>query len=302
MSRRVLVTGAAGFLGRPCLPRLAAAGFEVHAVSSRTRRPGELGVDHWHRLSLLDAGESRRALQAVRPSHLLHLAWITTPGVYWSSAENRPWLASSRALFEAFFAAGGERALGAGTCAEYDWSGAGYYDEQTSRLDPASLYGQCKAAAWAACQDAAARAGAQAAWARLFYPYGPGEPPQRLVSSLVLNLLEGRTADCTSGRQLRDFIYVDDAADALVTLLASSAGGAFNVGSGVPTLVRDVANLVGAAIGRPELVNPGGLPDRPGDPDCIVARIERLTGLGWRARVPLRQGIDETIAFYTRRK
>src|SRR3954462_2488130 len=115
--RRVLVTGASGFIGRACVPRLASRGFEVHAVSS-SERASDVHT-RWHRHDLLDPSQCRDAIDAVRPTHLLHLAWIATPGRFWSSPDNTQWLASGKALIDAFFALGGKRAVGVGTCAEY---------------------------------------------------------------------------------------------------------------------------------------------------------------------------------------
>lgn len=280
--KRLLVTGGAGFIGRRCLPKLAAAGFEPHAVSSRARQPGELGAPHWHRFDLLEPAQCRQAIEAVRPTHLLHMAWIATPGAFWTSADNLRWLTSSIELFDAFYRHGGERAVGLGSCAESAY--------------PDTVYAKCKAAAALACQAAAARSGAQALWARLFYPYGPGEVEDRLIPFVIRRLLQGRTADCTAGTQRRDFIYVEDVADALVALLVGSACGAYDLGTGQATPVREVIELIASAIGRPELVNFGRLESRPGEPACIVADIAKLEAdLDWRPVVSLQQGIGETI-------
>jgi nucleoside-diphosphate-sugar epimerase len=293
---RVLVTGAGGFIGRRCLPRLVDAGFEMHAVSSRPQLSGAVN-GRWHHFDLLDAAQCRRAVETIRPTHLLHLAWVTAPGAFWTSPDNHGWLVSSRALFEAFYDSGGKRVLGVGTCAEYGWQAERTYAEDTARLEPDTLYGQCKAAAWVACEAAATPFDGEAAWARLFYPYGPGEPESRLLSSVIVSLLQGRTADCTAGTQVRDFIYVDDVADALVALLASSTRGAFNVGTGQSTPLREAVELVANQIGRRELLNLGGLPARPGDAASVVADMRKLTAtLRWRPRVSLREGIEATIA------
>jgi nucleoside-diphosphate-sugar epimerase len=297
-SGRLLVTGGAGFIGRRCLPGLAAVGLELHCISSRSRASDELGGGTWHRYDLLDIEQCRDAVDAIRPTHLLHLAWITTPGAFWTSRDNLRWLAGSTALFDAFFAHGGKRALGLGTCAEYPWNGNGEYAEAAAMPDPGTLYGQCKAAAWRACQAAAARHGgqAQAVWARLFYPYGPGEPAERLIPSVIKGLLQGRTVDCTLGTQIRDFIYVDDVADALLALLRSRLAGAYNLGTGQRTPVREVVNLIGSALGRAELIKFGARPSPPGDPACIVADVAKLTtDLNWRPGVSLQRGIDDTI-------
>src|SRR4051812_47979331 len=106
--KRVLVTGANGFVGRPCVARLLEAGFEVHAVSRAPQPPGEV---RWHACDLLSVGAARQLIDAVRPTHLLGLAWCTTPGVYWTSPQNADWLRSGMELADAFAASGGQRAV-----------------------------------------------------------------------------------------------------------------------------------------------------------------------------------------------
>jgi nucleoside-diphosphate-sugar epimerase len=142
MSKKVLVTGASGFIGRYCLPILQSVEFEVHAVSSHPAPDVHSGV-HWHQSNLLRTEEIATLIEAVQPTHLLHLAWYAVPGRYWTSAENFRWVQASLELLQRFRDHGGELIVTAGTCAEYSWAN-GYCSESTTDLAPASLYGTCK--------------------------------------------------------------------------------------------------------------------------------------------------------------
>src|SRR5690349_3432319 len=104
---RLLITGANGFIGRHCLAELYSSDYEIHAI---TTQPNQFSSErvHWHVCNLLDANASRQLVHTIRASHLLHLAWVTTPGVYWTSPLNEDWRAASCNLAEAFIAAGGE--------------------------------------------------------------------------------------------------------------------------------------------------------------------------------------------------
>ena len=197
--KRVLVTGAGGFIGRWSVPPLLAEGYEVHAVTRAAGLdvPAQLRGAELHATDLLDAAATERLLNRVRPTHLLHFAWIATPGIYWTSDENRRWLASSTQLLRHFQAQGGVRAVMAGTCAEYDWSQAEVCIEGVSALaDEAGAtitpYAQSKLALYRELQGIGRGGDLSTAWGRIFFQYGPDEHPDRLVASVIINLLQGR--------------------------------------------------------------------------------------------------------------
>ncbi len=291
---RVLLTGARGFIGRHCVSRLAARGFEVHAVrSGRGAAPEDAAEAVWHACDLLDATAPEALALRLRPTHLLHLAWITTPGEYWESPENLLWAEATRRLLDAFARAGGRRAMATGSGAEYDWS-EGRCHEETTALGAASAYARAK--------DSVRRHLAthepelSTAWARIFWVYGPDEEPRRLVPSIVLALLRGGIAECSGGAQRRDFLYVADVAEALVALLASDVRGAVNVGSGEAIAVRDLALRIGAALGAAERIRFG---DAGAEVPLVVADVARLRHeVGFRPRFDLDEGIARTIAWW----
>ncbi|MEA2334601.1 MAG: hypothetical protein QOG40_1091, partial [Solirubrobacteraceae bacterium] len=138
---RVLLTGSTGFVGRHTLEALVRGGHEVHAVA-RSAGPPTDGVS-WHTVDLLDPAAPGAALISdVEPEMLVHLAWYAAHGSFWSSTQNLRWVECSLALLRAFAAAGGRRAVIAGTCAEYDWSQECL--DEDAPLNPATLYGAAK--------------------------------------------------------------------------------------------------------------------------------------------------------------
>lgn len=296
---RLLVTGATGFLGAPTV-RLARAHAEVHAAGRALREPLPPGV-RFHRCDLLAPGAADALVAAVRPTHLIHLAWLVTPGGVWTSPDNHRWAGASRRLLLAFARHGGARAVLAGTCAEYDWSAAGVCREADTPARPHTTYGRCKLglARWAAAFGRAR--GVSVAWARLFFLYGPDEHPARLVPSVARALLAGVPAPCTAGTQERDFLHADDAAAALVALARGDLVGPVNVGSGEAVAVREVVAAVAAACGRPDLIRFGARPLPALDPPRLVADVRRLRELGWRPRVGLADGLAGTVAWWRAR-
>lgn len=290
-SRRVLVSGASGFIGRRCLPLLLARSFEVHAVS-RSQHSAQ-GVT-WHRCDMLDPAACEGLLERVRPSHLLHLAWIAQPGVFWTSPANTDWLAAGIRLVRKFYALSGERAVGCGSCAEYGRSDTPCKEDATP-IAPATLYGQSKASLHDALRDAAGARGW--AWARLFFPYGTGEAPGRFIPSVIEGLSRRQPIACTHGRQVRDFVHADEVAKALATLVDSRASGAYNVGTGEGHSLREVAHAIIAELGHGELVRFGEREAPPNDYPYVVADASKTrTELGWSAEISLTEGIRRTVA------
>jgi nucleoside-diphosphate-sugar epimerase len=292
---RILLTGAGGFIGRHVLTQLQDAGHEVHAVSTKQRSPAGDGVT-WHRADLLGGAE---IVADVGPEVLLHLAWYVEPGRYWTAPENIRWVEASLALLRAFADAGGRRAVFAGTSAEYDWSAAGTRcHEHRTPLRPASLYGAAKHALHMAAAPYAEQAAFEFAWGRVFVVYGPGEADERLIPSVGRRLLAGEPVPTTSGEQVRDFMYVEDAAAAFAALADSDATGAVNIASGDPVRVRDVVETLALHTGRPDLLRPGALPDREGDPPRLVADVTRLRReVGIAPKKALHEGLAQTLAW-----
>ncbi|HKS27258.1 MAG TPA: NAD(P)-dependent oxidoreductase [Pyrinomonadaceae bacterium] len=299
--KRVLVTGAGGFIGRHALPQLASRELvEVHAVSRSLPPEGLSKEVTWHRADLLNPSEVSELLARVRPDSLLHLAWYAVPGKYWTALENLAWVQASLDLLQQFARAGGERVVMAGTCAEYDWSQC-ICSEKSTPLLPQTLYGASKHALSLMLDAAAGGLNVSAAWGRIFFLYGPHEHPARLVPHVIRGLLRGETVACTAGTQVRDYLHVQDVASAFVSLLESDVSGAVNIASGEPVEVREIVRRIADQIGGRELVRLGALPTPETEPPLIVADVERLkTEVGWTPAYSLSDGLAETIEWWSR--
>lgn len=293
-SKRVLVSGASGFVGRYTIEPLLARGFDVHLVSRFA--PKEFGKNvQWHVADLLDSDAQRALIDYLRPSHLLHLAWYAEHGKFWNAVENTAWLRASISLAEIFYAMGGERMVGAGTCAEYEW-GDELCVENCTRECPASLYGITKLAAGHCLNALAIRYSASAAWARIFFPYGPGEPATRLIPYVIDCLLNGQPARCTHGKQLRDYLYAQDVGDALVAILDSSVNGPVNIGSGIATSISTIVQRIGSILGCPELIELGAIQEPVHSASMVVADNAKLRNeTCWQPRYTIEQGMQEMI-------
>ena len=300
--KTVLLTGAAGFIGRHCLAQLLGRGYEVHAVSSRPMPADAASLVRWHQTDLLHPEQVRRLFAKVRPTHLLHLAWYTTPGKYWTSHRNLDWVRASVTLMQEFGEHGGRRAVMAGSCAEYDWK-FGFCSEQFTPCAPASLYGASKHATHILLDAWSGASGVSSAWGRLFFLYGPHEPEGKLVTSVVTALLQDRPARCTRGDQVHDYLHVADAAVAFVSLLDTDVAGPVNIASGLPVSVRQVVENIARKLGKAHLLEFGALPTRLGEPGVLYADTRRLQQeVKFQPSFDLDSGIGHTIEWVRARR
>ncbi len=297
--RRVLVTGGSGFLGRQALAPLLDRGFEVHAVSRQAARAG--GPVRWHQADLLDGESPKQLCDAVSPSHLLHLAWQVEHGVFWESPENFDWLAASVLLFRAFAEAGGRRIVGAGTCVEYAPSDAPLR-EDASPCAPVSLYARAKHACHQALRACAADHRLSYAWGRVFFPYGEGGPPGKLVASTARRLQAGLAAPLNNPDLEHDFIDSRDVGAAFAALAESKIEGPVNIGTGQATKIGEVAAILGRLAGRPDLIvksKPGE--GSPADQSPLVADVRRLTReVNFRPQHDLQSGLAHAFDWWRR--
>jgi len=280
---RVLLTGASGFIGRHVAAALRMRGHEVIA-------PGRADFD------LLAEGGPRAAVEAAQAQALVHLAWYAEHGRFWEAEVNDDWARATVSLVEAFVATGGRRAVLAGSCAEYRWDDS-TCDERSTPIEPAHRYGRAKDAARRGAEAVAREHGLSLAWARIFFTFGPGEPAERLVPSIATAVLEGRPAEMTHGEQVRDWLYVEDLADAFVALLDSGVEGPVNLAAGSAISLREMALAAARAAGDETLVRPGVLSARSDEPRRIVAGTQRLREeVAWAPLIGLDKGLARTVA------
>jgi nucleoside-diphosphate-sugar epimerase len=290
MPRRILVTGATGFLGRPAARLLEQRGWEVIGASSS-------GADSTTAVDLLDDAAVGKLLAETRPTHLLHAAWRAVHGDVMRSTDNLTWLKASLSLVQAFRDSGGTRAAVLGTSAEYDWR-EGVLRNNVTPMRPGTIYGACKRALHVALEGYARATNLSLVWPRVFFLYGPGEHESRLAASVVRSLLRGELAECTHGRQIRDYLYIDDVAAGIVSALESDYNGAIDIVSGEGIAVRDLVTRIAQAMGREDLLKLGARPSPAHDAPLVVGdAAEAATVLGWRPAVPLDEGIARTIAW-----
>lgn len=298
MKKRVLVTGANGFIGRHCLEHLQSRGFEIYAVTSKIELPQSTQV-HWAHSNLLEVGATKKLMEQIKPSHLLHLAWDVTPGKFWTSSSNLDWVQASLDLLQQFNSAGGKRVVIAGSCTEFDWTWNGTTFNENVPCKPYTLYGASKAGLFQIAQAYCKQVGIKMTWGRIFYLYGPHEYKERFVPSIITRLLSKEPVPCSHGNQIRDFLHVDDVASAFCALLDSDLEGSVNIGAGAGVMLKEIIEEITNELGNKELVQFGALPSPKNDPACLIADVTRLEDeLQWKPKYSLQEGLLQTIEWW----
>lgn len=298
----ILLIGATGFIGRAVHRRLLERGQAVTAVA---RRAGSLPADWlilpdpWTPDSLLARLASRR-FDAV-----VYLAAYGTIGSERDSVSLfRLNLAMADAAVQAAAAAQAKAFVLAGSSAEYAHLSTAKRLPESSPLETRRLYGASKAAAGIWSLALGRSLALPTAVVRLFHVFGNNERDGRLFPALVSGLAAGQRVPLSLGNQIRDFLHVNDAADALIAVMdglrddpSDGRWLAVNACTGRGTSIAGFAELVADTMGAsPTLLGFGDLPVRPddsarlvGDPTLMLARF------GWRARLSLESGIAQSL-------
>lgn len=297
---RVLLTGGAGFIGSHLARLLVSEGHDVTAiVRPETDRWRIRDIEKRLRIvegDLRDLGALTETVRASRPEICVHLAWHGWSGKP-TAQDNISSLSVSLELLRMMSGIGCNRFVSVGTCFEYDLD----HDrlQETTPLRPHDLYGACKKSLFEVAQEFSRLTGVEVLMPRVFYSYGPREDPRRLVSSIMLSLLNGEAARVTPGQQVRDYLHVEDVASAIWSAARSGLVGAVNIASGEPVTIATVARRIGDLLGTPDLVHLGALDYRPNEPMRILGDPSVLRDdVGWSPRFDLDSGLAQTLRWW----
>ena len=296
MAKKVLVTGAGGFLGSAVMKRLAEMDdYETTAVISG-RRP--VNFPEGIRIETADLLAERartELMERTRPDVMLHFAWSLDDGGFLNSEDNIKWLEASLHICRLFRSCGGTRFLFAGSSSEYGTGFAG--STEMPRQPMFSLYGNCKLAFEQIAENFFKQNAMEFASARFFSIYGPGDDrPGRALPLAISKILSGEKFYCMGPGNIWDYIYVDDAAEAAIRLLESTYCGPINIASGKTRTMREVFAAVAELIGAPDLIE---FDETKFGSVIYSANVELMqTVLHYQCSTPFREGLKKTIQWW----
>lgn len=301
--RRILVTGATGFLGSHLVRRLVGLGAQVYAWAGSQDHLWRL-ADVQNRLTLssvdiCDPVHVRTACNEIRPDIVYHLA------AYGLHSRQRDLLQAidinirgTAHLLRGLTPVGCQTIILTGTWAEYGSKDGPI--RETDSLTPVTVYGATKAAATLLAFAFAAEERIPLTVLRPFSVYGPGEDEDKFVPYIIRSCLRGESPRLSPCWQIRDYIYVDDVIDAYLKTvdLRLSIPLVLNIASGVPIRLRELASSV---VTHFRNVSPlfGAIPARDGEIRTVQADITQARSLlGWSPTRSLEEGIHLTVKWY----
>jgi dTDP-6-deoxy-L-talose 4-dehydrogenase (NAD+) len=261
--------GSEGFIGRAL--KRESGSLSLHCWSHRQADPE-------HHFDLLDP-TSWQALLNRRPTHVILLSWPGLPNYQEPFHVTRN-LPACIELVEQLAATGLQRLVVAGTCYEYGLQHGPLKENQFT--DPVNCYAIAKDSLRRFIASLNTKQAFQWCWARIFYPFGDGQDPNSLLPSLQRAIDQGDTEFAmSSGRQIRDFIPVEQVAQILLQLSTDSlAQGVYNCGSGLPVSLRELAEERIANSLSSITLKLGVYPDRQDEPLAFWADTSKINKLG----------------------
>ena len=270
--KKILLTGASGFVGKQIFKALSASDFRIVPVVRTGKESSFQSQPKVDRIvcspDIFRESGDWWAEQCKEVDVVIHAAWYAEPGKYLQSSKNMGCLVGSLNLAKGAAIAGVKRFVGIGTCFEYDLS-AGVLSKDTP-LNPLTPYSGAKAALYMGLSHWLPEQSVEFAWCRLFYLYGEGEDERRLVPYLHKQLVKGEAVELTSGKQIRDFLDVSEAGRIIAEVAVGEQNGPINVCSGEPVTVRQLAEQIADTYGRRDLLKFGSRPDNLVDPPCVL--------------------------------
>ena len=304
MSKKVLITGATGFVGACLAEDLVRDGMEVHVIARKTSNSWRLekikkliGI---HEVDLCDCEQVDSLLTEIKPENIFHLA---TYGAYhyqdnWKQTVNTNVIGTMN-LMNSALKVDFDSFINIGSSSEYGNKAESMREDMI--LEPINTYGVTKASAALYGRMLGSNLNRRIATVRLFSVYGYYEEKSRLVPTVILSCLKGEAPALASGDAVRDFIFVKDVIDLIKTVSNSKdiCGKIYNAGTGKQHSVADMVNTIISEVGEKIVPKWGTVPGRASDTEKWEADMSLVNKeFAWKPKYSLDEGVKATVDWF----
>ncbi len=303
-----MITGGAGFIGANIVNRLLDLGHKninliIKESTDLTRLKNAIKKINLYKVDLLDKELLQKIVNKINPSIIIHLATYSQyrnqqavlPMIESNIKATLNLLNSTRKLNYDVF-------INTGSSSEY-----GIKDKpmkESDLLEPISFYASTKASATLLCQVFAKEYNKPIVTLRPFSVFGPLEEDERFIPTIIKSVIKNKPIKVTSGKQRRDFIYIDDVVDIYIKIMSNGkrlSGQILNMGTGVEHSNDEVVQKLFKVTGKKVKVEKGAFPKRLWDTSHWVADISKTKkSLKWKPRFTLEYGLKKTYEWSLR--
>lgn len=292
--KKILVTGASGFIGSHLCQHLVNCQVEIHAVS-RVYHSSHNNALHWWKGDLGSIETVRKIFGSVKPDLIYHLASYVmgAPNLENVLPTFHSNLQTTVNLLTVAAEVGCDRIVLTGSLAEPE--------PNQNELFPSCPYAAAKWASSAYSRMFHALYQLPIVIARIFMVYGPGQKDlSKLVPYVILSLLQGKTPEITSGGRLIDWIYVNDVVEGFIEMGSAPGieGYTIELGSGKLITIREIVQRIVTLVGTKVEPLFGALSDRPLEPVRIADIEDTSAQIGWRPTTNLDKGLMLTVDWF----
>lgn len=246
---RILITGAAGFVGKRILPVL-----KNHEVLILTR--SSVWENHSHftylQCDLAQLDTVKEELSSFDPEVCIHLAWEGLPDYSLKMCQHN--FNISVNLIKMMGDLGCRRIFVSGSCWEYgDISGKVTEEDTPCKI---GLFASFKTSLRLVATSLSDEYGFELIWGRIFFAYGPGQRETSLIPTCIKSFKNNQVPDIKTPNVINDFIHVDDVAKYILAMVEGQyATGLYNIASGIPVTILDIVYIIAELLGKTSLLD-----------------------------------------------